>query len=112
MEQIIWNDFEKVGIFSGTVVAVKEFPEARKPAYIIQVDFGPEIGIKKTSAQVTKLYSPDYLIGKQILGVINFPSKQIGSMVSEFLLTGCANEDGAIVIATLEQMVPNGRKLH
>ena len=112
MEQISWSDFEKVGIYSGTIIDVIDFPEARKPAFIIHVDFGSEIGIKKTSAQVTKLYKKSDLVGKQILGVINFPVKQIGPVRSEFLLTGCQDEDGSIVVATLERQVPNGRKLH
>lgn len=112
MEEITWNDFEKVGLFAGTIIAVEQFPEARKPAYKIQVDFGDKIGIKKTSAQVTELYLPSDLVGKQILGVVNFPVKQIGPMQSEFLLTGCSDENGAIVISTLERTVPNGMRLH
>lgn len=112
MEPITWNDFVKVAIHAGTIIAVEEFPEARKPAYKIKVDFGPEIGIKKTSAQVKALYQPEELIGKQILGVMNFPTKQIGPVMSEFLLTGCADEHGDIVISTMERAVPNGARMH
>lgn len=109
---ISWSDFEKVDLRSGTVIRVELFPEARKPAYKIFVDFGQGIGIKKTSAQVTDLYRPEDLVGRQILGVMNFPPRQIGPFMSEFLLTGCEDETGAIVIATFERMVPNGEKLH
>jgi tRNA-binding protein len=112
MEEITWDDFQKVGLFAGTIISVEEFPEARKPAYKIQVDFGEKIGIKKTSAQVTNLYTAADLIGRQIIGVINFPVKQIGPIRSEFLLTGCSDENGAIVISTLERLVPNGMRLH
>lgn len=112
MDTISWDDFEKVGIFSGTIIQVDDFPQARKPAYIIHVDFGDQLGTRKTSARVTTNYSKADLIGRQILGVINFPPKQIGPVQSQFLLTGCADEEGAIVLATLERSVPNGRRLH
>ena len=112
MELISWSDFEKVHICAGTILSVDEFPEARKPAYIVRVDFGKEIGIKKTSAQITDAYDVDELVGKQILGVVNFPSKQIGPIKSEFLLTGCTNVSGAVIISTLERAVPNGSRLH
>lgn len=111
MKTINWNDFEQVDMRAGTIVQVEAFPEARKPAYKIWVDFGPELGIKKTSAQITALYRKEDLIGKQIIGVINFPPKQIGKFISEFLLTGFADVNGNIVIATTQNTVPNGSRL-
>ncbi len=110
MEQISRSDFEKVELRIGTILEVHDFPEARKPAYKITVDFG-EYGIKKSSVQITALYTKEELIGKQILGVINFPVKQVGPFMSEFLTTGFAREDGAIVLAMPEKQVPNGSKL-
>ncbi len=107
--QIAWADFEKVAICAGTVLRVEEFPEARKPAWKLWVDFGPH-GIKKTSAQVKALYSADDLVGRQIVGVINFPPKQVGPFISEFLLTGFPTEEG-VVITTIERPVPNGLRL-
>lgn len=106
---ISWNDFEKVLIVAGTVVRVEPFPEARKPAYKIWADFGP-YGEKKTSAQVATLYSPEQLVGRQIVGVINFPEKQIGPFRSQFLLTGFPTDDGVVVTA-IERSVPNGTRL-
>lgn len=111
METISWQDFERVELRVGTVVEVAEFPEARKPAYKVKVDFGPEIGIRQSSAQITTLYTKEELVGRQVVGVVNFPVKQIGPMRSEFLLTGFYREDGAVVIAVPEQPVPNGAKL-
>lgn len=111
METISWQDFEKVELRVGTIVEVADFPEARKPAYKVKVDFGPDIGIKQTSAQITTLYTKEELLGRQIVGVVNFPAKQIGPVRSEFLLTGFHREDGAVVIAVPEQAVPNGAKL-
>jgi tRNA-binding protein len=111
MEKISWQDFEKVELRVGTVVEVADFPEARKPAYKVKVDFGPEVGIKQSSAQITKLYDKEELLGRQVVGVVNFPVKQIGPMRSEFLLTGFYREDGAVVIAVPERPVPNGAKL-
>lgn len=110
MEDISWSDFEKVELRAGTIVEVFDFPEARKPAYKLKVDFGP-FGIKTSSAQITKLYKKEDLPGKQIIGVINFPKKQIGKFMSEFLVTGFANEQGEIVLSTTQQQVPNGSKL-
>jgi tRNA-binding protein len=110
-ETITWNDFEKVKLCVGTIVKVEDFPEARKPAYKVTADFGPEIGVLKTSAQITELYSKQDLEGRQILGVVNFPAKQIGPVRSEFLLTGFHREDGNVVIAMPEQGVPNGARL-
>ena len=111
MKTISWNDFEKVELRVGTIIDVKDFPEARKPAYIITADFGNDIGIKKSSAQVTDLYSMEELLNKQIIGVVNFPPKQIGPFMSEFLLTGFQKDDGAIVLVIPEQDAPNGAKL-
>jgi tRNA-binding protein len=111
MATIEWNDFEKVDLRVGTIINVEDFPEARNPSYKIHVDFGEEIGVKKTSAQVTALYSKSQLIGKQIIGVVNFPTKQIGSFRSEFLITGFYQDDEAVVLAVPERKVENGRKL-
>ncbi len=111
METISWAEFERVELRVGTVVEVQPFPEARKPAYKVWVDFGPELGIKKTSAQITSLYTPEQLLGRQIIGVVNFPTKQVGPFRSEFLLTGLHDEQGAVVIVQPERAVPNGAKL-
>ena len=111
MKTISWDDFEVVEIRAGTVLKVEEFPEARKPAWKITVDFGGDIGVKKTSAQITSLYGPDDLVGRQVIGVVNFPPRQIGPVKSEFLLTGFYREDGAVVMAVPEREVPNGAKL-
>lgn len=111
MEHISWDDFEKVALQVGTVVEVKDFPEARKPAYKLTVDFGPETGIKKSSAQITDLYTKEELLGKQIVGVLNFPHKQIGPFVSEFLITGFVQKDKSVVLAIPERNVENGLKL-
>ncbi|MFP4179455.1 MAG: tRNA-binding protein [Spirochaetaceae bacterium] len=111
METIGWKDFEKVELRVGTVVKVEDFPEARNPSYKVYVDFGEELGIKKTSAQVTALYTKAQLTGIQVIGVINFPSKQIGGFMSEFLLTGFYEDEGAVVLAVPERKVENGKKL-
>ena len=111
MGDISWSDFEKVELRVGTILEVKEFPEARKPAYILHVDFGNELGIKKSSAQITSLYNSDSLIGKQILAVVNFPPKQIGPIRSECLITGIYREDGAVVLVTPDSEVANGERL-
>jgi len=111
MDEISWNDFEKVEIRVGTVVQVDDFPEARKPAYILRVDFGPEIGIRKSSAQLTQIYDKAELLGRQVVGVVNFPAKQIGPIRSECLVTGFYREDGNVVLVVPEREVPNGAKL-
>ena len=111
MEEISWQQFEVVELRTGTIVEVEDFPEARVPAYKIKADFGPEVGVKKSSAQVTDLYAKEELLGKQIVGVVNFPPKQIGPTRSEFLLTGFYREGGAVVLAIPEREVPNGAKL-
>lgn len=107
---ISFDDFLKVDIRVGTVLSAEEFPEARKPAYKMTIDFGPEIGIKKTSAQITKYYKPETLIGRQVAAVVNFPPRQIGPVMSEVLTLGFSNGDGIILIAP-DQKVPNGNKL-
>jgi len=111
MKEITWNDFEAIELRVGKIVEVEDFPEAKIPAYKIKADFGPEFGIKKSSARVTDLYSKEELLGRLILGVINFPPKQIGPIKSEFLLTGFYREDGAVVLAIPEREVPLGAKL-
>ncbi|GGE60246.1 tRNA-binding protein [Pedobacter psychrotolerans] len=110
MQQISWDDFEKVELRIGTIVDAMKFPDARRPAYKLKVDFG-ELGIKTSSAQITKHYTLSGLIGRQIIGVINFPKKQIGKFMSEFLVTGFADENGDIVLSAVERKVPNGSKL-
>ena len=110
MEEISWSDFEKVYLKVGTVLDVLDFPEARKPAYKLKVDFG-EYGIKWSSAQITKHYSKEDLIGRQVVGVLNFPKKQIANFISEFLVTGFSDQDGHIVLAAVERQVPNGSSL-
>ncbi len=111
MESIDWNDFEKVELRVGTVLAVEEFPEARKPAYKLRIDFGDEIGTRKSSAQITDLYQLQELVGRQVVAVVNFPPKQIGPMRSECLVTGFQRDDGAIVLVGPDSEVPNGAKL-
>lgn len=111
MKEISWNDFEQVELRVGTVLRAEEYPEARKPALKLWVDFGPEIGTLKSSAQITVHYTPEELVGCQVVGVVNFPKKQIGAFMSEFLCTGFADENGAIVLARPERPVPNGAKL-
>ncbi|HTH82349.1 MAG TPA: tRNA-binding protein [Mucilaginibacter sp.] len=110
METITWGDFEKVQLRTGTVLEVADFPEARKSAYKIRVDFG-EYGIRWSSAQITKHYTKEELVGRQIVGVINFPKKQIANFMSEFLVTGFADEHGDIVLTAIDKKVPNGSKL-
>jgi tRNA-binding protein len=106
-----WDDFERVKLCAGTIIRVEDFPEAHKPAYKVTVDFGPKIGELKTSARIADLYTKEELQGRQILGVVNFPTKQIGPVRSQFLLTGFHQEDGHVVIAVPERKVPNGARL-
>ncbi|MEM1434635.1 MAG: tRNA-binding protein [Pseudomonadota bacterium] len=111
MNEIEWSDFAKVELRVGTIVAVDEFPEARKPAYKLRVDFGETVGVRKSSAQITDLYEPGSLVGRQVLAVVNFPPKQIGPVRSECLVTGFHREDGSVVLAVPDQDVPNGARL-
>lgn len=111
MEQIQWDDFARVQLCAGTIMDVQEFPEARRPAWKLTIDFGPDIGIRRSSAQITDLYDRDMLLGRQVMAVVNFPRKQIGPFMSECLVTGMAREDGAIVLVTPMEPVPDGTRL-
>ena len=111
MKEITWTDFEKIELRVGKIISAKEFPEARKPAYILTVDFGSEIGIKKSSAQITDLYNMEDLKDKLIIAVINFPPKQIGPIMSECLITGFPNCDNKVVLFVPDKNVPLGAKL-
>ncbi len=112
MNTISWDDFEKVELRVGRIIQAEAFPEARRPAYKLLVDFGPEIGQRKSSAQITDLYSLDELVGKQVVAVINFPPKQIGPIMSECLVTGFPDEEGHVVLCTPDKAVPVGVKLY
>jgi tRNA-binding protein len=111
METIEWGDFQKVDIRVGTIIEVEDFKEARKPAFKLQIDFGEELGIKKSSAQITDLYTRETLLGKKVLAVVNFPPKQIGPMMSECLVTGFHRPDGSVVLSTVDMDLQNGAKL-
>ncbi len=111
MNNIEWGDFQKVDLRVGTIIEVEDFPKARNPSYILKVDFGETIGIKKSSAQITDLYTKESLVGKKIMAVINFPPKQIGPIMSECLVTGFHREDGSVVLSTPDLDVPNGARL-
>ena len=110
-EAISFDDFLKVDIRAGTILEARVFPEARKPAYILLIDFGAELGIKKSSAQITVHYTPETLVGRQVMAVVNFPPRQIGPVRSEVLTLGYEDANGAIVLAALERPVPNGQRL-
>lgn len=111
MNEISWADFEKVQLCVGTIVDAQPFPEARKPAWRLRIDFGDRLGERTSSAQITDLYTCEELIGKQILGVVNFPAKQIGPVRSECLVTGFVRDDGSVVLAVPERPVANGLRL-
>ena len=111
MQQITWNDFQKIELIVGTIISAKPFKEAHKPAYIIQADFGPNVGLLKSSAQITTCYQADDLIGQQIIGVVNLPAKQIGPIHSQFLTTGFYRSDGSVILAKPEREIDNGAKL-
>lgn len=111
MQQIEWDDFIKVELRVGKIVQAEVFEKARRPAYILHVDFGEELGIKKSSAQITQLYQPESLIGKKVVAVVNFPKKQIGPIQSECLITGFHNADGHVALCVPDQDVPLGSKL-
>ena len=109
-DSITWADFEKVDIRTGTVVAVEAFPQARKPAYKLTIDFG-ELGTKRTSAQLTKLYRADELVGKQVVAVVNFPPKQIATFMSECLVLGAIADDGTVTLLQTERPTQNGQRI-
>ena len=111
MDTITWDEFEKVDLRVGRVISAEVFTEARKPAYILHVDFGEELGIRKSSAQITVHYTPEELTGRLVIGVVNFPKKQIGPIMSECLITGFADAEGAIVLCAPDKDVPLGAKL-
>ncbi len=111
MQQISFDQFNQVELRVGTIIKASIFKEARNPAYVLHVDFGDEIGVKKSSAQITDLYQPESLVGKQVVAVVNFAPKQIGPIMSECLVTGFHREDGAVVLAVPDSATPNGAKL-
>jgi len=111
MQTISWNDFEKVELRVGRIVAADPFPEARKPAYVLRIDFGEALGIRKSSAQVTGLYAAEDLVGRLVVAVLNFPNKQIGPLMSECLVTGFHNADGEVALCVPDREVPLGTRL-
>lgn len=111
MEPITWADFMKVDMRVGTILTAEPFPQARKPAYKLTIDFGSAIGTKRTSAQITTLYQPDTLVGKQVIAVVNFPPKQIGPFISECLVMGTVATDGTVTLLTPTQPTENGLRI-
>ncbi len=112
MNEITFDDFLKVDIRKGTVLRAEPYPEARRPAIKLWVDFGPDLGVKKSSAQITDRYSPENLVGRAVLAVVNFPPRQIGKFMSEVLVLGVSDSDGAIVLVAPDGDVPDGGRLH
>lgn len=111
MQVIDWDDFAKVELRVGRIVDARVFAQARRPAYVLQVDFGAEIGVRKSSAQITALYQPEELVGMLVVGVVNFPKKQIGPLMSECLVTGFHDDDGNVALCVPDKPVPLGAKL-
>ncbi|MEM7501571.1 MAG: tRNA-binding protein [Pseudomonadota bacterium] len=111
MNDLTWQEFERVELRVGTVVAAEPFPEARKPAFKLTIDFGNDVGVRKSSAQITDHYTPDTLVGKQVFAVVNFPRKQIGPFMSECLVTGCVQADGSVILAVPDLPAENGSRL-
>lgn len=111
MNDLGWDEFQRVDLRVGRVVAAEVFPEARKPAYVLQVDFGPEVGVRKSSAQITARYTPEALVGRLVVGVVNFPPKQIGPLMSGCLVTGFHDADGAVVLCVPDGDVAPGTRL-
>lgn len=111
MEQLSWTDFMKVDMRVGTIISAKPFPQARKAAYKLTIDFGADIGIKQTSAQITTLYQPDTLVGQQVIAVVNFPPKQIGPFMSECLVMGSIAPNGTVTLLTTTQAAENGLRV-
>jgi tRNA-binding protein len=111
VENITWNDFEKIDIRTGTIIKANEFLKAKKPAYQLAIDFGPELGIKQSSAQITNYYSPDNLVNRQVIAIINFPPKQIANFISECLVLGVYDENKNVVLLQPDQRVSNGMKI-
>ena len=112
LEKLTFEEFQKVEIRVGTIVEVQKFPEARKPAFKLWVDFGQEFGVRKTSAQVTKNYEKETLMGRQVAAVMNFPSKQIGKFMSEILVLGFPDDEGEVVLVSVDKSVPKGGRLY
>lgn len=111
MQTIDWNDFDKVDLRVGRVLSAEPFAQARTPAYVLQVDFGPDIGVRKSSAQVTALYAPGELVGRLVVGVVNFPDKQIGPLMSQCLVTGFHDAEGRVALCVPDRDVPPGTRL-
>ncbi len=111
VQTISWNDFEKVELRVGRILSAMPFPEARKPAYVLQVDFGAAIGVRKSSAQITALYAPEQLVGRLVVAVVNFPGKQIGPLISECLVTGFHDGNGDVALCVPDREVPLGTRL-